>query len=300
MITFGPVPSRRLGRSLGINNIPPKHCSYSCVYCQVGRTTQMQIQRQDFYGCQEVYDEVAEKVKQARQEEIKIDYLAFVPDGEPTLDINLGKHIEHLKLLGVKIAVISNASLIGQEDVRSDLCRADLVSLKIDAISEDVWRKIDRPYRSLEICRILQGITEFSDLYKGELITETMLIGNINDMAKEIEKIACFIEGIKPSKSYISIPIRPPAEKRIKPSGGQAVNAAYRIFKEKNIDVECLLGYEGNDFDRTGDAEQDLLGIISVHPMREDALEVFLQRAGTDRGLIGKMIVVMQCVLPHT
>ena len=265
---------------MGINNIPPKHCSYSCVYCQVGRTTQMQIQRQDFYGCQEVYDEVAEKVKQARQEEVKIDYLAFVPDGEPTLDVNLGKHIERLKPLGGKIAVISNASLIGQKDVRSDLCKADLVSLKIDAVSEDVWRKIDRPHRSLKLDRILQGITEFSDLYKGELITETMLIGSINDTAKEIEKIACFIEGIKPSKSYISIPIRPPAEKEVKSADEHAINTAYQIFRERNIDTEYLIGYEGSEFAFTGDAEENLFSIMSVHPMREDAVRQLLKRSG--------------------
>jgi len=108
LLTFGPVPSRRLGQSLGINNIPPKICSYSCVYCQVGRTLHMQAERKAFYKPEEILKAVERKVKDAKNKGEGIDYLTFVPDGEPTLDINLGKEIELLKQLGIKIAVITN------------------------------------------------------------------------------------------------------------------------------------------------------------------------------------------------
>ena len=290
MITFGPVPSRRLGRSLGINNIPPKHCSYSCVYCQVGRTSHMQTQRQAFYDPKEVYGEVAEKVRKLQQEGIKIDYLAFVPDGEPALDVNLGKQIELLKPLGVRIAVISNASLIWQKEVQDDLCKADLISLKIDAVSEDIWRRIDRPHKSLQLGRILQGISGFSNLYKGDLITETMLIRDINDTSEEAEKTARFIAEIKSLKSYISTPIRPPSEKEIKSADEHAINTAYQIFRGKNINVECLIGYEGNEFAFTGDAEENLFSIMSVHPMREEAVRQFLKRSGKDWSFVEKSV----------
>ena len=146
MIAFGPVPSRRLGRSLGINNIPPKVCTFSCVYCQVGRTTKMQVGRSSFYEPEEILRVVQDKVERTRKVGEGIDYLTFVPDGEPTLDINLGREIDLLRPLGIKIGVISNASLIGREDVREELMRADWVSLKIDSTREKVWRRCDRPH----------------------------------------------------------------------------------------------------------------------------------------------------------
>ena len=171
MIAFGPVPSRRLGHSMGINNIPPKNCTYSCIYCQLGRTKGMQINRKQFYKVDEIVDNVKELVKRAKEKNEPINYLTFVPDGEPTLDINLGKEIESLRNLGIKIAVISNSSLIWQEDVRNELYKADWVSLKVDAVSEKVWHDIDRPHGLLNLEKILDGITEFSRNFKGELAT---------------------------------------------------------------------------------------------------------------------------------
>ena len=120
MIVFGPIPSRRLGKSLGINNVPPKICSYSCVYCQLGNTDYMSLKRRVFFSPQKIFDEAAEKVYQLKRKGEKIDYITFVPDGEPTIDINLGKIIEKLRKLGIKIAVISNASLIWIKEVQYD------------------------------------------------------------------------------------------------------------------------------------------------------------------------------------
>ena len=123
MIAYGPVPSRRLGRSLGINNIPPKICSYSCVYCQLGRTKKMQVDRTAYYEPQKILKAVRDKVHNVKQRGESIDYLTFVSDGEPTLDINLGHEIELVRQLGIKIAVITNASLIWREDVREELLK---------------------------------------------------------------------------------------------------------------------------------------------------------------------------------
>jgi wyosine [tRNA(Phe)-imidazoG37] synthetase (radical SAM superfamily) len=140
MIAFGPVPSRRLGRSLGINNIPAKICTFACVYCQLGNTIKMQVKQDSFYPPEEILEDVEEKVAEARARGEKIDYLAFVPDGEPTLDLNLGKEIELLKSVGIPIAVITNSSLIFKENVREALLLADWVSLKVDAVTEEIWR----------------------------------------------------------------------------------------------------------------------------------------------------------------
>lgn len=291
MKAFGPVPSRRLGHSLGINNIPPKICSYACVYCQLGRTLKIQLDRMEFYKSNDLINDVLNKVAEARKKKEPIDYLSFVPDGEPTLDINLGKEIDMLKSLEIKIAVISNASLITNSFVRNDLAKADLVSLKVDAVSEEYWRQIDRPHGSLKLKDILKGISTFSNMFKGTLVTETMLIKGVNDSQNEISKIASFLMDINPNKAYIAIPTRPPAEKWVKSACEHNINRAYQIFTEKLDTVEYLLGYEGNAFAFTGDAEDDLLSITSVHPMREDALNEFLLKSNTDTHLIKRLII---------
>lgn len=290
-IAFGPVPSRRLGRSLGINNIPPKICTYSCVYCQLGRTLRMQMKRREFYKPEDVSTEVEEKLRKVLKEGGSVDYLTFVPDGEPTLDINLGKEIGLLKPLGVKVAVITNASLIYRTDVREDLAKANLVSLKLDAVSEDVWRRINRPYGLLKLSKILGGMLEFSRGYDGDIITETMLVDGVNDAEKEIRGIASFLERLNPTKAFIAVPTRPPAERWVKPADEQAINVAYQIFNETlGSRVECLIGYEGSSFASTGNVKEDLLGIASVHPMRADAVEEFLRKAGSDWSLVEKLI----------
>lgn len=291
MKAFGPVPSRRLGHSLGINNIPPKICSYACVYCQLGRTLKTQLDRMEFYKSNDLINDVLNKVAEARKKKEHIDYLSFVPDGEPTLDINLGKEIDMLKSLEIKIAVISNASLITNSFVRNDLAKADWVSLKVDAVSEEYWRQIDRPHGSLKLKDILKGISAFSNMFKGTLVTETMLIKGVNDSQNEISKIASFLMDINPNKAYIAIPTRPPAEKWVKSACEHNINRAYQIFTEKLDTVEYLLGYEGNAFAFTGDAEDDLLSITSVHPMREDVLNEFLLKSNTDTHLIKRLII---------
>lgn len=287
---FGPVPSRRLGHSLGINNIPPKICSYACVYCQLGRTIKMQLDRREFYKLNDITQDVINKVTEAQNKREPIDYLSFVPDGEPTLDINLGKEINMLKSLKINSAVISNASLLANSSVRDDLVLADWVSLKVDAVSEECWRQIDRPHRSLNLKEILKGISKFSKMFKGTLVTETMFIKNINDSQDEISKIAGFLMDINPNITYIAIPTRPPAEKWVKPPCEYNINMAYQMFTEKLDKVEYLLGYEGNDFAFTSNAEDDLLSITSVHPMREDAMNEFLLKSNTGASLIKKLI----------
>ena len=142
-IVFGPVPSRRLGRSLGVNNIPPKACSYSCVYCQLGRTANVQVTRREFYNPVDILREAKSKYENAISLGESIDYITFVPDGEPTLDYRLGETLELLQSIGAKVGVISNASLISEQSVRDDLARADWVSLKIDAIDKRTWKQIN-------------------------------------------------------------------------------------------------------------------------------------------------------------
>lgn len=290
MRVFGPVPSRRLGRSIGINNIPPKICSYSCIYCQLGRSLKMSVSREVFFPPQEIVSEVKERIGKVSEAGESIDYLTFVPDGEPTLDLNLEKEISLLKPFGIKIAVITNSSLIWQSDVRSALMNTDWISFKIDTITESIWERINRPYKSLKLNKILDGILEFSKEYHGKLTTETMLIKGVNDEESILKETANFISSIKPYISYISIPTRPPAEKWVQPPEEETIGLAFNIFKDEIENVECLIGYEGNTFAFTGNIEEDILSITSVHPMRKDAVEKLLDKANSDWSIIEKLI----------
>jgi wyosine [tRNA(Phe)-imidazoG37] synthetase (radical SAM superfamily) len=290
MLTFGPVPSRRLGRSLGVNNIPPKFCSYACVYCQLGRTIQLRARRQSFYAPALLLDEVTRRVEACAAAGEPIDYLSFVPDGEPTLDIGLGETLALLRPLGIPIAVISNTSLLRDAAVRHELCAADWVSLKVDAVWEDLWRRIDRPHGSLSLPAILEGARQFAGEYQGVLVTETMLVGGVNDSTGHLRALADFLAGLAPRIVYLSVPTRPPAESWVHPPAAERINAAYQIVSGRLPAVECLTGYEGNAFACTGDAASDLLSITAVHPLRQDAIEEVLRRAGADDALLHDLV----------
>jgi len=290
MIAFGPVPSRRLGRSLGINNIPPKICSYSCIYCQVGRTLNLEAERRIFYEPKEILEAVSEKVERSGEQGECIDYLTFVPDGEPTLDLQLGRSIDSLRDMGIKIAVITNSSLIGRKDVRQDLQKADWVSLKVDSVTEKFWRKANRPLRSLRLEAILKGMESFRRVFDGELVTETMLVNGINDDEGNLIPVADFLNRLQPARAYLSIPTRPPAERSAVAPDEKVFNRAYHIFSKKLDHVEYLIGYEGDAFASTGNTEEDLLSITAVHPMREKAVQAFLRRAGADNSVVDNLV----------
>lgn len=278
---FGPVPSRRLGRSLGINNIPSKYCSYSCIYCQVGRTKNLTIKRRKFYDVSSILNELIPVLN--RLGEKSIDYITFVPDGEPTLDINLGKIAREIReITDIPLAILTNSSLLFMEDVRNDLTYFNLVSLKIDSVIDKIWRRINRPYGKLDINKILEGIIEFRDIYNGKIITETMIIKNINDSIENFKSNIDFISGIDVDKAYISIPIRPPAEKWVLPPTKDKIVEAHEIYREKLGDrVELLIKPEGEKFlSSTGEIVEDFLATISVHPMREDYAYKFIEKSG--------------------
>lgn len=288
-IIFGPVPSRRLGRSIGVNNIPPKICSYSCVYCQIGKAVRMQSFRNAFYDPRIFYNQLKERISELSTNEMP-DYITIVPDGEPTLDVNLGELIQLIGQLNVPIAVITNSSLMHLADVRRDLQMADYVSVKIDAINANTWKKINKPHTSLDFKAIFNGITEFAEEFGGFLATETMLISGINDSEKELSGIASFIQNINPDISYIAVPTRPPAFSDALPPDENKVMQAFNIFKAADNNVELLIGYEGNQFSASGDFVTDILSITAVHPMRADAVEELMKRDKVKEEILTQLI----------
>lgn len=279
-IAFGPVPSRRLGFSLGINHIPPKHCSYACIYCQVGPTTAMTIKRQAFYPVADIVGAVRQKVEECTAIGQKIDYLTFVPDGEPTLDINLAAEIDALRQFDIPIAVISNATLIHLPEVRESLAKADWVSLKVDSVNEATWRKINRPHGRLSLKTMLESMQRFAADYTGQLVTETMLVSGLNDTLEELSAIADFLPTLPPHTSYISAPIRPPVETWVHTPDTEQINRAWQILSSQVKNVELITKPEDITFALTSDLQSDILSITAVHPMRQDAVEEMLRKSG--------------------
>jgi len=289
MNVFGPVPSRRLGRSLGINNIPFKYCTYSCIYCQLGLTNSMTVSRRKFYSTDEIFEETGKRLNELSVSGTKVDYLTLIPDGEPTLDINLGKTIGKLKLLGRKIAVVTNSSLLSDKDTRNEILNADWVSLKIDSAIPADWKKINRPHGCLDLDSIIEGLKIFAAEFKGELVTETMLVKDVNDSYASLSKTAEVIRSLNPKTAYILLPFRPPAEKYVSRPEFCRLEYAISIFMGCKLNVKLLWNDEGDDFSCT-EFEKEFLKILEVHPMRIEAVEKMLINSSNKRGTIDKLI----------
>ncbi len=290
MIAFGPIPSRRLGKSLGINNIPfKKLCSYSCIYCQVGPTEYITNTRQRQYDPSIIFREV-QKHLQKLDDKSQPDYLTFVANGEPTLDINLGQSIEKLKIFNIPIAVITNGSLLNDLSVREDLKSADFVSVKIDTADVKIWKTLSRPYSDICFDNYIEGLLKFSQEYKNKLVSETMLIQDIDDNYEIIKHTVELITQVNPSVSYISIPTRPPTISWVKAPYEDIINKAYQMFLENNLNAELLLGFEGTDAGYTGNAKEDIINICTVHPIREDTMQQLLEKNNADHSIVESLI----------
>lgn len=290
MITFGPIPSRRLGKSLGINNIvSPKTCSYGCIYCQVGKTLKKSVVRRSFFEPELIYNKAVQHLESLDRNDYP-DYLTFVSNGEPVLDINIGKSIVLLKKLGIPVAVITNASLLYDKSAREDLYMADWISLKMDASENRTWQKINRPSTKLKYRKHIDSILLFADEYKGKLHTETMIVDGLNDTIKNFSELAKIIKIINPLKAYLSVPTRPPAEPNVKAPGIEKLNLAWQFYTRMNINTEFLTAFEGTETGFTGNIYEDILNITSVHPLREDSLLQLLEKDDASFSVVESLI----------
>ena len=290
MICFGPVPSRRLGKSLGVNNIiAPKTCSYRCVYCQVGPTMKESIKRDIHFKPDVILDNVKHHISLLNKNNYP-DYITLVSNGEPTLDIHLGETISLLKLTGFPVAVITNASLLTDDSVREHLSLADWVSLKIDAANKDVWKTINRPHKNLDFDRYIESILLFAHNFKGSLHTESMIIQGINDTDEHIPLLAGTVKKINPNIAYLSVPVRPPCETWVKPPDTKRLNIVWQTFTQNNITTELLTGFEGSDTGFTGNIYEDILNITAVHPLREDSMRSLLEKDNAEFQVVESLL----------
>ena len=226
---FGPVPSRRLGQSLGIDTIPLKTCNWNCIYCQLGRTVPLKSERREYFPRRDILAEVREAL--AYHQPGEIDWVTFVGSGEPTLHFGLGWLISWVKqLTDLPVAVITNGSLLYRWEVRKDLVMADTVMPLLDAGSADLYRRINRPHPSATFERLVNGLMAFRRDYEGKLCIEVMLVRGLNDSEDALRDIAEVLRQIGPNEVHINLPIRPPAETWVRPSDEEGLMRALSII----------------------------------------------------------------------
>jgi len=204
---FGPVPSRRLGRSLGVDLIPFKTCTYDCIYCQLGRTTHKTIERKEWVPMEDVLCEVETGL------EAHPDYITLSGSGEPTLYSRIGEVIDRIKsMTDIPVAVLTNGSLLWREEVRRELMNADLVVPSLDAADESMFRAVNRPHDEISFDELLSGLAAFRDEFRGEYWLEILLLGGHTATDSEVKKLARHVERLKPHRVQLNTVTRPPAE----------------------------------------------------------------------------------------
>ena len=270
---FGPVPSRRLGRSLGIDPVPLKTCDLSCVYCQLGRTRRPTTRRGAFFSTGEIFAEVATAL--ARNGPDAIDWITFVGSGETTLYSRLGSLIRRVKsLTTVPVAVITNGTLLSLPKVREELMAADAVLPSLDAGTEGLYRRINRPHRSLTLAQHVDGMVEFRKAYGGSFWVEVMLLGGVNDSNAALSDIAALLERAEPDEIHLSAPTRPPAEPWVEPPSLEGMERAASILGRvakllPPTDVGAVTSMDGGLVDA-------ILSIVARHPLKESEVEGLL------------------------
>jgi wyosine [tRNA(Phe)-imidazoG37] synthetase (radical SAM superfamily) len=209
---FGPVPSRRLGFSLGVDIIPAKYCCFDCIYCQIGKTTNVEMARKSFVDPHKIIDEIADTVNKAEH----IDHITFSGSGEPTMNTDLGAMVEEVKrMTDIPVSIITNGALLYLDEVRKDLMLADVILPSLDAVSEDIFKYINRPHSSIEISKIIHGLKLLRDEYKGKIWLEVMLIKDVNDTEEELRQLKEIVSQLNVDKLQLNTVTRPPLDKTI-------------------------------------------------------------------------------------
>jgi wyosine [tRNA(Phe)-imidazoG37] synthetase (radical SAM superfamily) len=264
---FGPVPSRRLGQSLGIDPIPLKTCNWNCVYCQLGRTRPLTNERREYVPCKDILIELEQALRIHHAGEI--DWVTFVGSGEPTLHNGIGWLIRQVKLLTeLPVAVITNGALLYQPEIREELSAADAVLPSLDAGNPALYRKINRPWPKLTFERLWEGLTRFREVYAGQLWIEVMLIRGLNDTEETLREIAGVLRQIRPSKVQITTPVRPPAEPWVELPTAEGLERATAILgKEACFAAPAAGTFDLAGHDRVTDA---VIAILTRHPMSEE------------------------------
>ncbi|MDD4900463.1 MAG: radical SAM protein [Candidatus Omnitrophica bacterium] len=231
---YGPVNSRRLGLSLGLSLTPCKVCSFDCLYCQLGKTTQVTLEKKDYIPVEEILEELKLWFFHNPAQAKELKFITFSGSGEPTLNIDIGKLIQEIKKIApVAVAVITNASLLSDASVRQAILGADLIVPSLDAVTTPVFLKIDRPAPGIEIETVINGLIELRKEFKKEIWLEIMLVSGVNDDIRQIRKFVEVIEKIKPDKIQLNSPVRTTSEPDVLPVDQKKLERIKELLGEK-------------------------------------------------------------------
>ena len=274
---YGPVPSRRLGFSLGIDIIPLKTCSFNCIYCQLGRTPQNTIKRKEYISSSATLSQI-EKALNSGQ---RIDYITFSGSGEPTLNSKIGKLIRDIKkMTSIPVAVLTNSSLFFLKSVRQALKASDLIVPSMDAVTRDVFAEINRPYPSLKIGKIMEGLKDLRQEFKGTIWLEIMLVKGVNDSHAHIKKLKEAIKEINPDKVQLNTVVRPPAEKLARALNFKELERVKDILGEK---CEIIAEFKTKDQKPVSQKlEEAILAMIKRRPVTLSDLSASLGKHGNE------------------
>ncbi len=281
---YGPVPSRRLGLSLGVSPIPEKTCNYSCIYCQLGRTDKMTNERAMFFDCAEIVKELREYLKKR----VAFDVITVVGEGEPTLYAGLGLLIKKIKSLTNKpVVVITNGFLLYEQSVRNDLMEADIVMPSLDCYDDESFNKINKPCGKYQFEELYNGLVEFSNEYCGKLWLEIMLVAGFNDSKDAIEKLKILADKVSYDKLYINTPVRPPAESYAKQVSEKTMEYAVEKLNGMSIDKLVSSGF----YSEIVDDYEAVKSIIKRHPMNQYELRTFIESRNAENadGIIDRL-----------
>lgn len=235
---YGPLKSRRLGLSLGVSTVPYKVCSFDCVYCQLRQTTKKTVSRKLYVSNEEILDELRCFFLR-KPPQVRVDYVTFSGSGEPTLNKGLGKLIDGArKITDVPVAVITNSSTLLSVSVRRDVAKADLVVPSLDAVTQDIFEKIDRPCKGIMVRDVIKALVDFRREFKGKIWLEIMLVRGLNDSPEYMERMKKVAMKIRPDRIQINTPVRVPALSWVRVPAKSTLKLAGKIFG-KGCDVIC-------------------------------------------------------------
>ncbi len=269
---FGPVPSRRLGISLGIDLIPFKTCSLDCVYCECGRTNNFTNKRETFVSAETILEELKPYLDKGN----KLDYITFSGSGEPTLNSDIGKIINQIKkITDTPVAVLTNGTLLGDPSVRSALLNSDLVLPSLDAVTPEIFNKINRPYKEISITNIIEGIIKFRSEYRGKIWLEVFIASGINDNDEELQKIYNTILSINPDKVQLNTLDRPPAYENIKSVDMETLDKIKKNWDGLPVEIIKRIRKRDEILSFSKNLENNILNTISRRPLTiEDLSEL--------------------------
>jgi wyosine [tRNA(Phe)-imidazoG37] synthetase (radical SAM superfamily) len=260
---YGPVPSRRLGRSLGIDLVPFKTCTYDCIYCNLGRTTKKTLERKEYIAIPDVLSELEQKLAGSDA----FDYISLAGSGEPTLNSGIGDLIAKIKsMTNIPVAVLTNGSLLWVSGIQDALMQADLVLPSLDAGDKLLFRYVNRPHKNISFEQMVDGLAAFTDRYKGEVWLEVLLMAGITGIPEEVEKIASIIRRLKLTRIQMNTVVRPPAEEYATPLSQNQMIALKGIFPGE---VEIISDIVPGDWSRLPSPDSmknDILSLLSRRP----------------------------------